>query len=218
VNIAKGHYDLFRVPRLTEEEIKRVTRVEGLEHLEPALERGRGVVAFTAHVGNIDVVGQLPIIYGVPLTGAVEHIQPERLFRYLQKVRQSHGVKLIPSDGPMIGLIKALKRGEIIGLPSDRDIADNGRMVEFFGAPARLPDGQVRVALRTGAALIPVFVERLPDNRYVVRIEPELELPRTDDHEADVAAGMEMVVAAMERIIAQRPEQWLVAQPVWPMD
>jgi lauroyl/myristoyl acyltransferase len=218
VNILTGHYDLLHLAQITDEEIKRLTQLAGMEHLDRALARGQGVIVITAHFGNVDIMGQLPAVYGIPITGAVEHIQPERLFRYLLRIRQSHGLRLIPSDEAMIGLFRALKRGEIIALPCDRNIADHGRVVEFFGSPTRLPDGPVRVALRTGAALVPAFVLRQPDDSFLVQVEPPLNLPQTGDLEADAAAGTEMVVAALERHIGKNPEQWLVASPVWPMD
>ncbi len=218
VNITKGHYDLFRVSRLSMEEIQALSEIDGAEYLHGALEQGRGAVVVSAHFGNVDLVGQLPLAQGIPISGAVQHIQPERLFRYLLKLRQSHGLRLIPSDEPMIGLFKALKRGEIIALPVDRDIGDHGRLIEFFGEPAHLPDGPVRVALRTGAPLLPAFVLRLPDNRFRVTIEPPLDIQSTGDLEADVEAGMKQVVAVMERHIARHPAQWLVAAPVWPLD
>ncbi len=218
VNVAKGHYDLFRVSRLTIDEIRDLTQVQGMEHLYEALDRGRGVVVFSAHFGNVDIVGQLPAAHGLRITGAAHHIQPERLFRFLLRIRQQHGLRLIPSDESMIGLFRALKRGEIVALPTDRNVTDHSREVEFFGEPTHLPDGPVRVALRTGAALVSAFVLRLPDNSFLVQVEPALDLPRTGDTEADVQAGMELVVEVMERHIGRHPEQWLVAAPVWPMD
>jgi lauroyl/myristoyl acyltransferase len=154
----------------------------------------------------------------VPIMGPVQHVKPERLFQYTLKLRQIHGLRLIPSDGPMMELYRALRRGEIVGLPCDRAIADSSREVVFFGSPARLPDGPVRVALRTGAALVPAFALRLPDDTFRVRIEPVLELPQTGDQEADIALGMSMVAEIMERHISEHPEQWLVAAPIWPLD
>lgn len=218
VNIAKGHYDLFRLSRLSTDEIQAMTRVEGREHMEQALARKKGVILISAHFGNVDVLGQVPLSYGIPFSGPVEHVKPERLFQYTLKLRQTHGLRLIPSDGPLMEMYRALKRGEMVGLPCDRGIADNTRRIGFFGAPALLPDGPVRVALRTGAALVPAFGLRLPDNTFLVQIEPPLDLPSTGDREADVAAGMEKVVEIMERYISRNPEQWLVAAPVWPMN
>jgi lauroyl/myristoyl acyltransferase len=218
VNIVKGHYDLFRVARLSVDDIKDLARIEGMEYVRSMLAEGRGVILVSAHMGNVDLVIQLPMAHGLKISGAAQHIHPERLFRYLLKLRQSHGAHLIPSDEAMIGLFRALKRGEIIALPCDRDVADHGRVVEFFGAPTRLPDGPVRVALRTGAPLIPAFSLRLPDDTFRVEIEPALELKHTGDVEADVEAGMKLVVKTMEQHISKNPEQWLVAAPIWPRD
>lgn len=217
-NIIKGHYDLFRLSRLSTEEILGMTRVEGQEHIEEALARGKGVILVGAHFGNVDILIQLPLALGVPLSTPVEHIQPERLFQYTLKLRTSHGLRMFPTGGPMMGLYRALKRGEVIGLAADRAIDVSTRKVEFFDAPASLPEGPVRLALRTGAALIPGFCRRLPDNTFHTRIEPALELPNTGDQEADVIAGMKLMVEVLERVISQEPEQWLLAKPVWPMD
>jgi KDO2-lipid IV(A) lauroyltransferase len=176
------------------------------------------VILVTAHFGNMDVLGQLPTAYGLSLTAPVQHIQPERLFQYTLRLRTSHGMRLYPADGPLTALLRALKRGEMIGLPADRGIADSSREVQFFGSPARLPEGPVRLARRTGAALVPAFGLRLPDNSLLVQVEPALELPHSGNVEADVAAGMEMVVKVLERRISQHPEQWLVAAPIWSMN
>ena len=218
VNINKSHYDLFRVGRLTDDEVKDLVRVEGWENLEQALALGRGAIVISAHLGNVDLVMQFSVVRGMPASAPVQRIQPERLFQYTLKLRTSHGLKLIPTDEPMMGLFRALKRGELVALPADRDVTGSGRIISFFGSPTRLPDGSVRVALRTGAPLLPAFALRLPDDSFLAKIEPALDLPRPGDEEADVAAGMEMVVAAVERQIARHPEQWLLAAPVWPAD
>ena len=217
-NLIKGHYDLFRLSRLSNEEILGMTRFEGREYMEEALARGKGVILLSAHFGNVDVLMQVPLALGVPISTPVEHIQPERLFQYTLRLRTSHGIQMFPTGGPMVGLYRALKRGEMIGLAADRGIDVSTRQVEFFGAPASLPEGPVRLALATGAVLVPGFGLRLPDDSFLARIEPALELPRTGDREADVAAGMEMVADVLERVISQHPEQWLLAKPVWPMD
>ncbi len=218
LNIAKGHYELFRLSRLSVDEIQAITRIEGKEHMEQALSRGKGVVVVGAHFGNVDVLLQLPAVYNVRFVAPTQHIQPERLFQYVQSLRQRNGVRLLPSDGPLMEIYRALKRGEIIGLACDWAIADNRRQVNFFGSPAWLPDGPIRVALRTGAPLIPAFGLRLPDNSFLMRIEPALELPQTGDDEADVAAGMEMMLEVVERHISEHPEQWLIITPVWQMN
>jgi len=218
VNIAKGHYDLFHLSHLTVDQIREMAHIEGWEHFEAALARGKGVIVVSAHFGNVDVVGQLPAIYGVPILSPAMRIKPERLFRYTMSLRQAHGLQLMPMDGPLLQIYRTLRRGEIVALPCDRGIAESSQWFEFFGAPALLPTGPIRLALRTGAAVLPVFALRLEDGTFHIQIEPELELESTGDREADVVSGMKKVIAIMERHISQHPEQWLVAAPVWPME
>jgi lauroyl/myristoyl acyltransferase len=217
VNVAKGHYELFRVSRLTLDQVRDLVRIEGFDHLMQALARGKGAIAITAHLGNVDLVGQVPLAYGIPISGAVGHVEPERLFRFTLKLRQTHGLRLFPSDGPMWGLVRALKRGELIALPIDRGFAENTRLVRFFGQPACLPVGPARLSRRTGAPLVPVLIERLPGDTFVVHVEPALDVPQTGDADADMAAAMEDLVAILERHISRLPGQWLVAAPVWPV-
>lgn len=216
-HLIRNYYDQFRVDRLSADEINSRGRVEGWEHLHQAVAQGRGVITIAPHLGNVDFVLQIPAVHGLPMTAVAEHIQPERLYRYVLRQRTSHGLKLIPSDGPMLSLFRALKRGEMIGLACDRVVShnENGRVTDLFGAPALLPAGPVQLALRTGALLLPVHALRLPDHRFLVRIDPAIELSRRGDDEADLAAGMERLASVLEGWIGPHPDQWLVTVPVW---
>jgi KDO2-lipid IV(A) lauroyltransferase len=112
-------------------------------------------------------------------------------------------------------LFRALRRNEVVGLAADRDLTESGIVVDFFGAPARLPDGYAQLSLRTGAPIIAGFSQRLPDNAFVAHLEPPLELEDTGDRSRDVRAGVEKVVSIMERYIGAHPEQWVMSVPIW---
>ena len=214
-NLIKGYYELFRLDRLSADEILSRVKFEGVAYAEEALARGRGGIVGAIHFGNVDMVAQFPVLKGVPVTSVVEHIRPERLYSYVLRLRTSHGLRMVPSDGPMLSLFRALKRGELIGLACDRAAAGNVREVMFFGCPARLPQGPVEMALRTGAPLLPVRALRLPDESFKITIEPPIDVESTGDMEADIARGMERLVRVMERWIAANPDQWLVSVPIW---
>jgi lauroyl/myristoyl acyltransferase len=216
VYVVKNLYDLFRLGRLSKEEVARVTRVEGRERLFDELAAGRGVIAITAHLGSTEVVGQMPTVFGVPLTGMALRTKPEWRFQFNLRLRRSHGLNLVPTDQSPIVLFRALKRNEIVALPCDQDLTGNGRTVIFFGSETRLPDGPLRIAYRTGANVLPVFALRLPDDTFLLEFEPPLQLPDTGDREADLDAGIRMVASLMERRIRAHPEQWLVTGRVWP--
>ena len=214
-NIAKNYYDLFRLPALSRAQIERLVRIEGWEHIERALAKGKGLIFVSAHFGNVDLVSQVFALRGIPVTIPVEHLKPEALYRYVCGLRESKGIRLIPVDGPLLGLYRALRRGEVVGLAADRDITESGIVINFFGAPARLPDGHVRLALRTGAPIVMGFSRRLPDNTFVAYLESPLELETSGDRARDVRAGLEKVARVMERFIVQWPDQWVMTYPIW---
>ena len=214
-NLLKNYYDLFRLPRLTPVKAAQLVEIEGWEHVEASLNQGKGLIVVSAHLGNIEIVVQVFARHKVPVIIPVERLYPARLFDYICRLRSTHGLRLVPIDGPLLELFRALRRGEVLGLAADLDVTASGQIVSFFGAPARLPDGHVRMALRTGTPLLCAFSERLADNRFVAHIMPPLKLVRTGDQEADVLAAMKQVVSAMEQAIARRPAQWYVTKAVW---
>ncbi len=214
-NMAKNYYDLFRLPALSLAEIARLVKVEGWEHVERALSQGKGLILVTVHFGNTDIVAQVLVLREIPVVAPAEHLQPEVLFQYVRGLRASKGLRLIPIDGPLLELFRSLRRNEAVGLAADRDITQSGIVEDFFGAPARLPDGYAQLSLRTSAPIIAGFSRRLPDNTFAAHLEPPLELENTGDRNRDVRAGVERVVAIMERYIGEHPEQWVMSVPIW---
>jgi len=214
-NQARNYYDLFRVASLTDEQIRSLVTVHGLEHIDAALAAGKGLVLVTAHFGNLDIVMQMFGLLKYPITAVAEHLKPERLYQYVVSMRASKGINMIPIDSFLRPLFKALRNNQMVGLAADRNLIDAGTLIDFFGAPALLNDGHVHLALRTGARLALAFAVRKPDNTFEAFVEPSLELEKTGDTQRDVRAGMAKVVAVLEKYIGQHPEQWVMFQPVW---
>lgn len=214
-NMAKNLYDLFRAQTLSLAEVDRLVKAEGREHIERALSKGKGVIFVGTHFGNIDILAQVPALWEIPVVGPAEHLKPEALFQYICSLRANKGFRMIPVDGSLSELFRALRRNEAVALAADRNIAGSGIVVDFFGAPARLPDGYAQLSLRTGAPIIVMFSQRLPDNTFVVHLEPPLELEVTGDRNRDARAAVEKVVIIMERYIGEQPEQWVMSVPVW---
>ncbi|MCC7352254.1 MAG: hypothetical protein IT330_00750 [Anaerolineae bacterium] len=215
-NLLRNYLDLFRIPTLSPDLLRARVAVEGMDIALDALTLGRGLVGGSAHFGNPDTVGQAFAVQGHPVLAPAEHVRPEPLFVYLRRLRETFGNRYIPVDGPLVCLIRRLKEGGVIGLALDRDPTGSGVVVDFFGAPAHLPDGAVRIALSTGAPLCVCLTYRLaqPRGHYRVHIE-RVDLARTSNRKADVLAGVAQVARVLERGIAQAPEQWVMTTPLW---
>jgi KDO2-lipid IV(A) lauroyltransferase len=213
--ILYNYFDLFRLPALDPQTVEQLVSVSGWGHVEAALTEGRGLVMISAHLGNIEVILYALLLRGLAITIPVERLEPPELFEYICALRMSHGLKLIPVDGSLLDLVRTLKKGGVAGLAGDRDITGTGQVVNFFGYPAYLPDGHVRLALKTGAPLMVGFSRRNPDHTYEAYFLPAFKPPPDETEEERVAAGMRFVVSAMEKAISQNPEQWSVTVSIW---
>jgi lauroyl/myristoyl acyltransferase len=213
--VAYNYYDLFRLPTLSSAQVDAMVTIEGWENVEAALSLGKGVVMSSAHFGNIEIVLYAMLMRGVAITIPAERVEPPELYDYLASLRMSKGLKLIPVDGPMLELFRTLRRGGVAGIAGDRIVTEGGTVVEFFGAPARLPDGHVHLALRTGAPLILGFSRRLDRDTFQARFWPHFRIPDEGSDEERLAAGMDYAVRGMEEAIRACPEQWVVTVPMW---
>jgi KDO2-lipid IV(A) lauroyltransferase len=214
-NHLKNYYDFFRAARLSADDIRKIVTAHGFENLDAALAKGKGVIFITAHFGNLDIVGQSFALRGYHVTTPAEHVKPEILFQEIVKVRGAKGMKIIAVDGPLLSLVRALKKNELIGLAADLDVTKSGIVVNFFDAPAQLPDGYAQLALKTGAPILPAFGLRKSDNTFEAYAEPAIELKTTGNFQADVRAGVEQIVRVMEKWIGAHPDQWVMFHRIW---
>jgi len=216
-NLLKNYFDLFRAHRMSKEKLTReLAGVQGLEHLENAMRRGKGVIAGSGHFGSWDMVIQLA---GVFLNARIivpnERFKPEKLFQYILKLRASQGIDMVPLDVAPRALIKALRDKQIAGLAYDRDITKSGPVVNFLGKPAQLPDGAVQLAFKYDAPVVIGFSVRQSDNRSFVYVEPPVEFERNGNLQQDIQAGVQKMADMMAKYFRQYPDQWLMFQKIW---
>lgn len=179
---------------------------------------GQGIVMVTAHLGAYDGLGKVFAAAGYRLSIVVGRTLPRAIFEAATALRQALGVQIVEASPTAIRqMVETLRRGECIGFLIDRDFFRNGTAVDLFGQRTTLPSGAVRLARDTGAPIIPVYLRRT-EIGYDLLLEEPFFVPRTSDRRADIAAGMDAVVASLTRAVAATPGQWAVFQPVWPND
>ncbi|MGW0178531.1 phosphatidylinositol mannoside acyltransferase [Nocardia sp. NPDC003345] len=213
--------EAFRLPTMDHAELVASgrIRVDGREHLDAALARGRGIVFVLPHSGNWDMAGTwLAQNYGT-FTTVMERLQPESLFERFVAYRESLGFEVFPLTGgeqpPFATLARRLRENRIVCLMGERDLTGRGVPVTFFGERTWMPAGAAKLAIDTGAALMPVHVWFTADagrESWVVQTREPL------DVSSGVAAATQDLADCFAEGIAAHPADWHMLQPLWETD
>lgn len=207
------HYlETFRILRLTRERLLAMVDLEGWPEFTRAHARGKGVIMASAHLGPVIVCGQVLAARGLDVAVLVE-TKSGAMAGVIDRARSALGIRTYDIRS-VRGIARTLMRGGAVGFIADRAVTGVGERVPFFGRPALLPSGHIALALRTGAAVVPAFASR-HGGRLVARVEPELEIPRTGDRDADIREGVRMWAEVLERHVARTPDEWSVFEAVW---
>ena len=213
----RNYYDTFRLPAMTDDEIRDRVVLHGRERLQTALAEGRGAILVTAHVSSVALAAQALALAERGGTVVVEPVEPPELLDLMLHVRGSHGLVYRTLGPALFGELTAtLRHGELVFLVVDRDLGGSGIPMELFGRPTRLPPGPALLALRTGAPIVPTYVSRRRDGRLDGVVGSPLQIRRSRERRTDLTAISRLVTARLEYHIGRYPEQWTVLQRVWP--
>jgi len=215
-NHSKAYADLMRLPIARVEDLAGLLHVEGVEHLEAARTRGKGVMVISAHMGSWEVAAAIWSSTIAPVSLFAEELEPRELFDWYRRTRARLGISVLPATrSGLRKVLEALDANEMVVTAIDRDMLGTGLEVEFFGRPARIPEGPAAIALKRGTPLLPVCVLRNPDDTYQAIGSPPIFAEPTGDHQADVRRVTKKLVRHLEEIIRAHPEQWHMPHPIW---
>jgi KDO2-lipid IV(A) lauroyltransferase len=210
--------EAFRLPTMDHRALGQhlAELVVGDDHLDAALADGRGAVMALPHSGNWDMAGVwLAQTYG-RFTTVAERLKPESLYRRFIDYRESLGFEVIPLSGgeqpPFELLSERLRDNKVVCLMAERDLTRSGVQVDFFGEPTRMPAGSAKLAIKTGAALLPVHCWYEGDDCRI-GINPPL-----DCSSGDVGVITQALADVFARNIAEHPADWHMMQPQWLAD
>lgn len=219
---ARYWLETFRLVREGREFFLDRFRVEGEEHIDTVMSRGKGAVIVVGHLGNWDAAGAWVGATGRRLVTVAEVLRPRRMFDFFAAHRARLGMTIFPAASGATGrLVQAVEDGAVVAILGDRDLKGTGIEADFFGARATFPRGPAAVALATGVPLLVagVYSHVFDDGRRGWRafITPPIELPApgTEDPAAELT---QRYVAELEKFIAARPEEWHVLQPIARVD
>jgi Kdo2-lipid IVA lauroyltransferase/acyltransferase len=209
--------EVCQFPKYTLENVEQVVVYDGLENFERAFARGKGVLFLTAHFGGWELSAFTHSLHSHWLHVVMRPMDNEYLDSLIRSYRTMHGNRVVPKDDFVRGLLGAMKAGEVVGILMDTNMTPpQGIFVDFFGIPACTASGLARIAMRTDAAVVPTFTiwdEEM--KKYRLRFDPAMELMRTGDLEADIAANTQNFTKVIENYVRKYPEQWLWVHRRW---
>jgi phosphatidylinositol dimannoside acyltransferase len=230
-HLTRSWVDVMAIPFDPSGTTRRLREVD-LHHYTNALARGRGVVVVSMHFGAWEAGLAAWNGGGGRLALLAEQLRPQKLFDAIAGARGALGVKVIPIDieamlhgdartarrigaAAMREVFKHLRSGGAIAIAIDRDLTGTGKRLPFFGQPAPIPLGVVEVAIRSGAAVVPIILLR---TNWGVEgtIFPEMDYDADAPREQEAERITREILATFETVIRDNPDQWHVLDPVWP--
>jgi Kdo2-lipid IVA lauroyltransferase/acyltransferase len=191
--------------------VRAVVEVQGWETVERAREEERPILILTGHCGNWELLAAAINCRGLGMAVVARPLDEPDQQRMLAGLRERFGTPTIArgSEGAARQLLGTLRRGGALGMLIDQDTKVDGVWVPFFGRLAFTPVAAAKIALRQSTAVIPTFIERLPDGRHLATFHPPLDLPD------DPTEATALMTTRIEEQVRRRPEQWVWMHRRW---
>ncbi len=215
-NLGLAAIELLRFPDLTTRYVEQHIEFQGLEKFQPYSKEGKGIIFLTAHFGCWELLNATGGIIGYPMLVLARVQKHPRSDEFLNNLRASKGSQVIRKGMPVREILKALKKGEIVGMLSDQDGGKNGSFVRFFNRWSSSPKGVATFAVRTGAPIFPVFIFRKDHFNHRIEVEGPLVPPgaSASDEETERVI-LQQFADTLESKIRKAPDQWLWAHRRW---
>jgi len=209
--------EFARFPRYSKENIEQIVALDGQENFLEGQGRGKGVLFLTGHIGAWELSSFAHALYGFPLHFMARPIDNKKLDDLVSRYRCLPGNRPILKNESARVILKILKESGTIGILADQNtMPEEAVFVSFFGKMASTTTGIARLALHTGAAVVPGYaVWDAGIRKYRLRFEPPVELLRTGDTERDVFENTQRFTKVIEEIIRKYPEQWVWVHGRW---
>lgn len=183
--------------------------------VEARVAEGRGVIAFTGHVGSWELAGAYLAARGVPIDAVARRMNNTLFDAYLNQARRDVGMTVVYDDEAVRRIPRAMKEGRLVGLVADQGVMGlASTFVPFFGRPAKTPRGPAVFALRYKVPILFISALLQPSGRYRLCVE-EIPAVDTGDRDADVDATVARFTASLERMVRRYPDQYFWHHRRW---
>jgi KDO2-lipid IV(A) lauroyltransferase len=180
---------------------------------------GRPVVLISGHLSNLEIMAAAIVDAGIACEVTYRAANNPYVDQRIRDGRFRYGVRLLAPKGAegARDLLKAMKAGRSVAMLNDQRY-DAGVAAPFFGRRVMTNPAAVRLAMRYGAIIQPMSIQRTRGARFRVIAHEPIEVADTGDKTADVAAGVAAINAFIEARVRERPGEWWWLHKRWPRE
>ena len=203
------------------EDLRSEIPIEGLENLDAALAKGRGVIALGAHLGNFFLAGTRLATENYPTYVLINQPRNGQFARFMDNYRLKVWQKTIharPRREAWRELNRVLRRNQLAVVIADEYRSNSGIHVPLFGRTVLARRGPATLALRTGAAVVPIYLVHDQNHRLKLIVEPELDLITTDRDKSAIRENTLRITQWLEKTVRAYPDQWNWMNIQWQED
>jgi KDO2-lipid IV(A) lauroyltransferase len=218
-NLGRMVAELAHLPRLDADDLRTLVEFEDEAWWAENIGRPRdtGVLVLSGHFGNWELLVFAHGMRGFPVSMVHRTMANPFVDRWLNAIRARAGTRLVRKRHAAGGVLRALHDHELLVLPFDQNSTRGlGVFADFFGVAASTNSGIARLALRTGAPVVPVFIVRDGTKaHHRVTVLPIMYAQRSGDFESDVRRATQQFSDVFESMVRRHPEQWLWVHKRW---
>ena len=198
------------------EDLERYFRFEGIEHLNEVLKLGRGGIVLSGHVGFWEAGAFFMPQLGVKAGFVAKPIRNPLVGGYFDRMRSAKGCYQINSRKGARRIVKALQSNHLVGILIDQHTRPKEAVkVPFFGRPAHTTPVVARIAMKLQTPVLPCFVYRTDEDRYIVRFEPHILLDPGSMSDEDIVNNTTLLSGYIEQAVKREPSQWFWVHRRW---
>jgi KDO2-lipid IV(A) lauroyltransferase len=190
--------------------------VRGLDTLDAAIARGKGILFVSGHFANWEIMPFAARDYGITGGVIVRPANNPYVHRWLDRVRSRNGMTEQIPKGPSgtRRIFSLLRKGEAALLLVDQR-ASEGITIPFFSRDAFTTPAPAALALKLGAVVVPVSNQRVKGSRFQMTVHPPIEPPNTGDPDRDLFEFTAAITRFVEERVRERPHEWLWIHKRW---
>ena len=214
-NLAINILEVLRADGGVVEHAADLFSVEGEEHVQAALARGRGALILMAHYGSWEMLAAHAAHRGYKLHIVAKKFKNDAVDRLWNRLRERYGVSVIYAHNAARPVLRALRENALVGFMLDQHRPrEQGVFVQFFGRPACTSPGLAILSSQAQAPVVPVFIRRRDDGGHHIRVLPLIE-PPPDREPATVLRYTQRYTTILETEIRAHPSEWIWLHRRW---